>query len=39
MKLAAAVFVAKVFSEYRQETLGLRDVVLARARRWGCWRC
>ncbi len=28
VKLAAAVFVAKVFSEYRQETLGLRDVAL-----------
>jgi rod shape determining protein RodA len=28
VKLAAAVFVAKVFSEYRQESLGLRDVFL-----------
>jgi rod shape determining protein RodA len=28
VKLAAALFVAKVFSEYRQETLGLRDVAL-----------
>jgi rod shape determining protein RodA len=31
VKLAAAVFVAKIFSEYRQETLGLRDVVLPGA--------
>ena len=31
VKLAAAVFVAKVFSEYRQETLGLRDVALPGA--------
>ena len=31
VKIAAAVFVAKVFSEYRQETLGLRDVVLPGA--------
>ncbi len=28
VKIAAAVFVAKVFAEYRQETLGLRDVLL-----------
>ena len=28
VKLAAAVFAAKIFSEYRQESLGLRDVVL-----------
>ena len=28
VKIAAAVFVAKIFSEYRQETLGLRDVAL-----------
>jgi rod shape determining protein RodA len=31
VKLAAAVFVAKVFAEYRQETLGLRDVALPGA--------
>jgi rod shape determining protein RodA len=31
VKVAAAVFVAKVFAEYRQETLGLRDVVLPGA--------
>lgn len=31
VKLAAAVFVAKLFSEYRQETLGLRDVALPGA--------
>jgi rod shape determining protein RodA len=31
VKLAAAVFVAKVFAEYRQETLGLREVVLPGA--------
>ncbi|HSD66988.1 MAG TPA: rod shape-determining protein RodA [Vicinamibacteria bacterium] len=31
VKLAAAVFVAKIFSEYRQETLGLRDVALPGA--------
>jgi rod shape determining protein RodA len=31
VKIAAAVFVAKVFSEYRQETLGLRDVVVPGA--------
>lgn len=31
VKLAAAIFVAKVFSEYRQETLGLRDVALPGA--------
>jgi rod shape determining protein RodA len=31
VKLAAAVFVAKVFAEYRQETLGLRDVLLPGA--------
>jgi rod shape determining protein RodA len=31
VKIAAAVFVAKIFSEYRQETLGLRDVVLPGA--------
>ena len=31
MKIAAAVFVAKVFAEYRQETLGLRDVLLPGA--------
>jgi rod shape determining protein RodA len=28
VKLAAAVFVAKVFSEYRQETLGLREIAV-----------
>ncbi len=28
VKLAAAMFVAKVFSEFRQETLGLREVAL-----------
>ena len=31
VKLAAAIFVAKVFSEYRQETLGLFDVALPGA--------
>jgi rod shape determining protein RodA len=31
VKLAVAVFVAKIFSEYRQETLGLRDVALPGA--------
>jgi len=31
VKVAAAVFVAKVFAEYRQETLGLRDVALPGA--------
>jgi rod shape determining protein RodA len=31
VKLAAAVFVAKIFSESRQETLGLRDVALPGA--------
>jgi rod shape determining protein RodA len=31
VKLAAAVLVAKVFSDYRQETLGLRDVALPGA--------
>ena len=31
VKLAAAIFVAKVFSEYRQETLGLVDVALPGA--------
>jgi len=31
VKVTAAVFVAKVFSEYRQETLGLRDVALPGA--------
>jgi rod shape determining protein RodA len=31
VKLAAALFVAKVFSEYRQETLGLFDVALPAA--------
>jgi rod shape determining protein RodA len=31
VKLATAVFVAKVFSEYRQETLGLRDVAVPGA--------
>jgi rod shape determining protein RodA len=31
VKLAAAVFVAKVFAEYRQESLGLREVVLPGA--------
>jgi len=31
VKLAAAVVVAKIFSEYRQETLGLRDVALPGA--------
>ena len=31
VKLAAAVFVAKIFSEFRQESLGLRDVALPGA--------
>jgi rod shape determining protein RodA len=31
VKLAAAVFVAKVFSEFRHESLGLRDVALPGA--------
>jgi rod shape determining protein RodA len=31
VKLAAAVFAAKLFSEFRQETLGLRDVALPGA--------
>ncbi|HSD28647.1 MAG TPA: rod shape-determining protein RodA [Vicinamibacteria bacterium] len=31
VKLAAAVVIAKIFAEYRQETLGLRDVVLPGA--------
>jgi len=31
VKLAAAIVVAKIFSEYRQETLGLRDVWLPGA--------
>jgi rod shape determining protein RodA len=31
VKLATAVFVAKIFSEYRQETLGLREVALPGA--------
>jgi rod shape determining protein RodA len=31
VKLAAAVVVAKIFSEYRQETLGLRDVAIPGA--------
>jgi rod shape determining protein RodA len=31
VKLAAAVFVAKVFSEYRQDSLGLRDIALPGA--------
>jgi rod shape determining protein RodA len=31
VKLAAAIFVAKVFSEYRQETLGLVDVAVPGA--------
>ena len=31
VKLAAAVFAAKVFSEFRQESLGLREVVLPGA--------
>ncbi len=31
VKLAAAVFVAKLFSEFRQESLGLRDVALPGA--------
>jgi rod shape determining protein RodA len=31
VKLAAAIFVAKVFSEYRQETLGLFDVAVPGA--------
>jgi rod shape determining protein RodA len=31
VKLATAVFVAKVFSEFRQESLGLREVVLPGA--------
>jgi rod shape determining protein RodA len=31
VKLATALFVAKIFSEYRQESLGLRDVALPGA--------
>jgi rod shape determining protein RodA len=31
VKLAAAVLVAKIFAEYRQETLGLRDLVFPGA--------
>ena len=31
VKLAAAIFVAKIFSEYRQEVLGLRDVFVPGA--------
>ncbi len=31
VKLAAAIVIAKIFSEYRQETLGLRDVALPGA--------
>ncbi len=31
VKLAAAVVIAKIFSEYRQETLGLREVALPGA--------
>jgi rod shape determining protein RodA len=31
VKLAAAVFAAKIFSEYRQESLGLRDVAVPGA--------
>jgi rod shape determining protein RodA len=31
VKIAAAVVVAKIFAEYRQETLGLRDVALPGA--------
>lgn len=31
VKLAAAVFVAKIFSEYRQEELGLRDIAVPGA--------
>ncbi len=31
VKLAAAVFVAKVFAEYRQETLGLREMAVPGA--------
>jgi rod shape determining protein RodA len=31
VKIAAAIFVAKVFSEYRQEELGLRDIVVPSA--------
>jgi rod shape determining protein RodA len=31
VKLAAAVVIAKIFAEYRQETLGLRDVALPGA--------
>ncbi len=31
VKLAAAVFAAKIFSEYRQESLGLREVALPGA--------
>jgi len=31
VKLAAAVFAAKIFSEFRQESLGLRDVALPGA--------
>jgi rod shape determining protein RodA len=31
VKVAAAIVIAKIFSEYRQETLGLRDVALPGA--------
>ncbi len=31
VKLAAAIVIAKIFAEYRQETLGLRDVALPGA--------
>jgi rod shape determining protein RodA len=31
VKIAAAIFVAKVFSEYRQEELGLRDIAVPGA--------
>ena len=31
VKIATAIFVAKIFSEYRQEVLGLRDIVLPGA--------
>ena len=39
VKLAAAVFVAKIFSEYRQETPRPARRRPARARRWGSSRC
>jgi rod shape determining protein RodA len=31
VKIAAAVFIAKVFAEYRQESLGLRDILVPSA--------